>query len=99
MDFVDRDVKCSDCGGCLCFRRGKIFFKAKGFKNDPKHCKSCKDNRDKEIRRRVETQIKCSECGLATTFPFKPTQDRQVLCRALLRSPYNGKERRALRND
>lgn len=84
MDFVDRDLKCSDCGLMFVFSAGEqIFFKDKGFTNDPKRCKSCKALlRENGVRRRVETDVKCSKCGVDTTVPFKPTQDRPVLCRA-----------------
>lgn len=83
MDFVDRDVKCSDCGVMFVFSAGEqTFSKDKGFANDPKHCKSCKGLRGKAGRRTVETQVKCSECGSDTTVPFKPTRDKPVLCRA-----------------
>jgi CxxC-x17-CxxC domain-containing protein len=30
---------------------------------------------------RPETRTNCSQCGEATTVPFKPTQGRPVLCR------------------
>jgi len=30
---------------------------------------------------RTETRTECSECGISTTVPFKPTQGRPVLCR------------------
>ena len=30
---------------------------------------------------RPETRTTCSQCGEATTVPFKPTQGRPVLCR------------------
>jgi CxxC-x17-CxxC domain-containing protein len=31
---------------------------------------------------RPETRTNCSQCGEATTVPFKPTQGRPVLCRS-----------------
>jgi CxxC-x17-CxxC domain-containing protein len=31
---------------------------------------------------RPETRIQCSECGMETTVPFRPTQGRPVLCRS-----------------
>lgn len=83
MGFVDRDVKCLGCSVMFMFSAGEqTFFKDKGFTNDPKHCKSCKTLRGKGTRRTVETQVKCSECGSNTNVPFKPTQDRPMLCRA-----------------
>ncbi|MGA7245590.1 MAG: CxxC-x17-CxxC domain-containing protein [Terracidiphilus sp.] len=83
MDFVDRDVKCFDCGVMFVFSAAEqAFFKYRGFTNDRKHCRLCRILRGKGIRRTVETQVKCSECGSNTSVPFKPTQDRPVLCRA-----------------
>ena len=32
-------------------------------------------------RERVETTATCSQCGKATTVPFKPTQGRPVFCK------------------
>ena len=79
----DRDVLCVGCGLTFVFSAGEqIFFKNKGFKNDPKHCKQCKAKRDGgRGRQRIETHVNCSECGSNTTVPFKPIQGRPVLCR------------------
>ena len=83
MDFVDRVLKCSDCGAEFVFTAGEqLFFHDKQFKNDPKHCKQCKAKRASGGRVRAETRTTCSECGMETTVPFKPTQGRPVLCRA-----------------
>src|SRR5262249_52752292 len=39
MEFVDRVLKCSDCGAEFVFTAGEqLFFHDKQFKNDPKHC-------------------------------------------------------------
>ncbi|HEY6376972.1 MAG TPA: CxxC-x17-CxxC domain-containing protein [Edaphobacter sp.] len=35
---------------------------------------------------RTETRTHCSECGIETTVPFKPTQGRPVLCRQCFQS-------------
>jgi len=83
MEFTDRILKCSDCGAEFVFTAGEqLFFHDKQFKNDPKHCKQCKAKRVRGGSRvRPETRINCSQCGEATTVPFKPTQGRPVLCR------------------
>ena len=48
MDFVDRTLKCIDCGAEFIFTAGEqLFFHEKQFKNDPKHCKQCKAKRAK----------------------------------------------------
>jgi CxxC-x17-CxxC domain-containing protein len=95
MEFVDRLLTCADCGGEFIFTAGEqLFFQDKQFKNDPKRCKPCKSRRSAQQAgstptggpaaagiSRTETRTECSECGIATTVPFKPTQGRPVLCR------------------
>jgi len=94
MDFVDRLLKCSDCGTEFVFTAGEqLFFFDKQFKNDPKRCKLCKAKRadlGKPLGAsaastlplsRTETRTECSACGIETTVPFRPTQGRPVLCR------------------
>ena len=93
MEFVDRLLTCADCGGEFIFTAGEqLFFFDKQFKNDPKRCKPCKSKRAGTAARagtgpaaaglsRTETRTDCSECGVETTVPFKPTQGRPVLCR------------------
>lgn len=97
MEFVDRNLKCSDCGNDFVFTAGEqLFFYDKQFKNDPKRCKLCKAKRAGMGRSagadgakaaalplsRTETRTECSSCGIETTVPFKPTQGRPVLCRS-----------------
>jgi CxxC-x17-CxxC domain-containing protein len=84
MEYADRVLKCSDCGAEFVFTAGEqLFFHDKEFKNDPKHCKQCKAKRARGGSRvRPETRTNCSQCGEATTVPFKPTQGRPVLCRS-----------------
>jgi CxxC-x17-CxxC domain-containing protein len=95
MQFVDRFLKCSDCGQEFVFTAGEqLFFHDKQFKNDPKRCKLCKAKRAGLGRSagaggtaalplsRTETKTQCSACGIETTVPFKPTQGRPVLCRS-----------------
>ena len=94
MEFVDRLLTCVDCGGEFVFTAGEqLFFLDKQFKNDPKRCKPCKSRRANGASAapgsgpaaagisRTETRTECSECGVSTTVPFKPTQGRPVLCR------------------
>ena len=96
MDFVDRILRCSDCGSDFVFTAGEqLFFLDRQFKNDPKRCKLCKAKRAGFGRTaegaapaaalplsRTETRTQCSECGVETTVPFKPTQGRPVFCRS-----------------
>ncbi len=92
--FEDRILTCSDCHQEFVFTAGEqLFFHDKQFKNDPKRCKPCKSRRSGLTAAangngpaaaglsRTETRTECSECGVQTTVPFKPTQGRPVLCR------------------
>src|ERR1700712_3402984 len=93
MEFLDRLLTCADCGGGVIFTAGEqLFFFDKQFKNDPKRCKPCKSKRAgvgvtpgggpaAAGLSRTETRTDCSECGIETTVPFKPTQGRPILCR------------------
>ena len=105
MEFIDRLLTCADCGGEFIFTAGEqLFFFDKQFKNDPKRCKPCKSKRGGVGLKagagpaaaglsRTETRTECSECGVETTVPFKPTQGRPVLCRQcfqIKRAPTTG---------
>jgi len=86
-EFVDRVLKCSDCGADFVFTAGEQqFFHDKNFRNEPKRCKACKTKRSYNRgggsqSHKVETMAVCSQCGKQTTVPFKPTQGRPVFCR------------------
>ncbi len=85
-EFVDRILKCTECGADFVFTAGEQhFFYDKNFKNEPKRCKACKSKRthggSHPGSHKVETVAICSQCGKQTTVPFKPTQGRPVFCR------------------
>lgn len=92
MEFIDRILRCMDCGEDFIFTAGEqLFFSDKQFKNDPKRCKPCKAKRAVlqgrssgagKASTRTETRTTCSSCGKETTVPFRPTQGRPVLCRS-----------------
>ena len=93
--FLDRVLRCADCHADFIFTAGEqVFFFDKQFKNDPKRCKPCKSRRSGlaaaaanglsvpvKTAIQTETRTQCSDCGVETTVPFKPTQGRPVLCR------------------
>jgi CxxC-x17-CxxC domain-containing protein len=87
MEYQDKVLKCSDCGAEFVFTAGEqMFFADKGFKNEPKRCKTCKAKRSDTSGlvsgpQRAETKATCSQCGKETTVPFRPTQGRPVYCR------------------
>jgi len=87
MEYQDRVLKCVDCNSEFVFTAGEqAFYADKGFRNEPKRCKSCKQKRAENQGygaggTRSETRTSCSQCGKETTVPFKPTQGRPVYCR------------------
>jgi CxxC-x17-CxxC domain-containing protein len=87
MEYRDKVLKCAECDAEFVFTAGEqMFFADKGFKNEPKRCKSCKAKRADTVGQsanfqRSETKTTCSQCGKETTVPFKPTQGRPVYCR------------------
>jgi len=84
MEIQDKRLKCVGCGAEFVFTVGEqLFFREKGFTNEPKRCKQCKTRQasDPLNANRVQTSAICSQCGKQTTVPFKPTQGRPVLCR------------------
>jgi CxxC-x17-CxxC domain-containing protein len=90
MEYKDRALKCVDCGAEFVFTAGEqLFYASKGFRNEPKRCKNCKQKRTApgagagpahSVSRVVTTTV-CSQCGKETTVPFRVTQGRPVYCR------------------
>ena len=88
MEYQDRVLRCVECGVDFVFSSGEQFFYAeKGFRNEPKRCKTCKTRRGHQDsagahgKQRSVTSTTCSQCGKETTVPFKLTQGRPVFCR------------------
>ena len=81
--FVDRTLKCRDCGEDFVWTAGEqSFFREKGLQNVPVRCPQCRAAKKLEmgVRPRVEHQVICAECGAHTTVPFVPRQGRPVYC-------------------
>jgi len=88
MELQDKRIKCVNCGREFVFTVGQqLYFREKGFTNEPKRCKDCKIKQMPEFSsprpssKRADTPAICSACGKETTVPFVPTQGRPVLCR------------------
>lgn len=48
-ELKDKTIKCIDCGEEFIFTvRDQEFYAEKGFTNEPKRCKSCRDKRKQE---------------------------------------------------
>lgn len=82
MEFSDKVLRCRDCNQEFVFSAGEqTFFKEMRFEHEPRRCKGCKAERD-HVRCRMETLVRCAECGAPTTVPFLPRHGRPVLCRS-----------------
>lgn len=56
-EFQDKTIKCIDCGAEFTFTaRDQEFYKEKGFTNEPKRCKACRDKRKAEKQNNNQTR-------------------------------------------
>ncbi len=93
MDLEDKTLVCSDCGGEFTFTIDEQeFYIEKGFENEPKRCKPCRQQRKAQRsggrggfggggKPREMHNATCSDCGGVAEVPFKPRDDRPVYCR------------------
>jgi CxxC-x17-CxxC domain-containing protein len=84
----DKTIICSDCGEEFIFTaEEQEFYQEKGFANEPRRCKPCRQKRKSQRSGRSfggqrETHAAtCAECGEETQVPFKPRGDKPVYCR------------------
>ena len=86
MAFEDKVLVCRDCGNEFVFTAGEQeFYAEKGFENEPSRCPSCRAARRQRTgserpQREMFTAI-CSNCGVETKVPFRPSGDKPVYCR------------------
>ena len=80
--YEDIVLTCKDCGAEFTFTAGEQqVYAEKGFKNQPKACKACRDKRKNADKPERETFVAvCSECGGEAKLPFQPSSDRPVYC-------------------
>ena len=86
MDFQDRTLNCVDCGSPFTFTRNEqAFYAERGFTNEPKRCKNCRDKRKtgggERGGERTLYSVTCDGCGRPTQVPFNPTNGKPVYCR------------------
>jgi CxxC-x17-CxxC domain-containing protein len=89
LSFVDKTLKCRECGNDFVFTAGEQeFYQQKGLMNQPGRCPSCRAARRQSsgsassrerAPREMHTAI-CAECGSETQIPFVPKNDRPVYC-------------------
>ncbi|MCR4399323.1 MAG: zinc-ribbon domain containing protein [Syntrophomonadaceae bacterium] len=83
--FQDKVLVCQDCGEEFVFTAGEQeFYAEKGFENEPKRCRTCRQNRQGRSGvargpREMHSAV-CASCGGEALVPFKPVTDRPVYC-------------------
>ncbi len=80
--YEDKTLTCKECGNEFVFTAGEQeFYAEKGFVNEPQRCKECRNARKQASKGEREFFVTtCSECGGEAKVPFKPRDDRAVLC-------------------
>jgi CxxC-x17-CxxC domain-containing protein len=86
VSFVDKNLKCRECGVDFVFTEGEqAFFAEKGLMHEPQRCPECRAVRRRERSGREPREMHpviCASCGVETTVPFVPRYDRPVYCSA-----------------
>lgn len=80
--YADKTLICKECGAEFVFTAGEQeFYAERGFVNEPQRCKACRDARKNatKVQKELYTTV-CAECGAEAKVPFKPREDRPVLC-------------------
>lgn len=85
----DKVIVCKDCGNEFVFTvQEQEFYAEKGFQNDPARCLACRRARKQQANRggreRQMFTVNCSNCGVETQVPFKPSGIKPVYCRECL---------------
>ena len=90
MALEDKTLTCRDCGKEFTFTTGEQeFYLSHGLQNEPSRCPECRTARRRERRgggggygqpRQMYTVV-CAECGIETTVPFEPREERPVYCK------------------
>lgn len=84
--YQDKNLTCKECGQEFVFTANEQeFYASKGFQNEPGRCPSCRAARKQQrgggSGPRQMYSVVCSNCGVETEVPFKPSGDRPVYCR------------------
>ncbi len=93
MSFVDKALRCRECGRDFVFTAGEQeFYQLKGLVNEPARCPECRAARKARMAQeggsgRGESRppremhpAVCAECGAQTMVPFLPRGDKPVYC-------------------
>lgn len=100
MAYEDLILQCADCGCNFEFTVSEQeFYDSKGLTNKPKRCKPCRNSKKNAYRgggsgggggsfAKKMYDVVCSNCGADAQVPFKPSNDRPVLCKNCYSNSY-----------
>lgn len=81
--YEDKTLVCKDCGAEFTFTAGEQeFYAERGFVNEPKRCKACRDAKrgaQPRAEREMFTAV-CDACGGEARVPFQPREGRPIYC-------------------
>lgn len=80
--YEDKTLVCKECGSEFVFTAGEQeFYAERGFENEPKRCRACRDAKraSKRPEREMFTAV-CDSCGGEARVPFQPREGRPVYC-------------------
>lgn len=89
MNFKDKWLICVDCGLQFLWDVGEqAWYHSHHLRNQPKHCKACRNRRrEAEMKEpRHYSKVNCAGCGASTFVPFVPRGTKPVYCRSCLRA-------------
>ena len=80
--YENKTLVCEDCKNEFIFTaEEQEFYASKGFQNEPKRCKPCRDARKNAAKpQREYFTTTCANCGKEAKVPFQPTSDSPVYC-------------------
>jgi len=86
--LTDKSLVCRDCGQTFAFTVGEQeFYQSRGLQNEPKRCPQCRASRRSGRQSGTGASARpsftavCAACGVETTVPFEPREERPVYCR------------------
>jgi len=92
MSFVDKSLKCVDCGTGFSFSASEQeLFASRGYTNEPKRCMECREAKRQQrggssaapnsygYQRAMHSAV-CASCGKEAQVPFEPRNGRPVHC-------------------
>ena len=80
--YENKTLVCEDCKNEFIFTaEEQEFYASKGFQNEPKRCRDCRNARKNAAKpQREYFTTTCANCGKEAKVPFQPTSDRPVYC-------------------